>query len=75
MMTFRVRGANMNGAEWWCRSEHTLPVTSIHVGLGQANAIAVTASLDRSCKIWSLAQGKAAKPFTVWSNLQQLCSP
>ena len=41
-----------------CRSEHTLPVTSIHVGAGQANAIAVTASLDRSCKIWSLAQGK-----------------
>lgn len=42
-----------------CRSEHTLPVTSIHVGAGQANALAVTCSLDRSCKIWSLAQGKA----------------
>ena len=41
-----------------CRSEHTLPVTSIHVGAGQANALAITSSLDRSCKIWGLAQGE-----------------
>lgn len=45
-------------------SEHTLPVTSIHVGAGQANAIAVTASLDRSCKIWSLAQGTLLRSLT-----------
>lgn len=40
------------------RSEHTLPVTSIHAGAGQANALAVTSSLDRSCKIWGLAHGR-----------------
>ena len=33
-------------------------MTSIHVGAGQANALAITSSLDRSCKIWSLAQGE-----------------
>lgn len=41
-----------------CRSEHTLPVTCIHIGAGQVNALAITSSLDRSCKIWGLAQGE-----------------
>lgn len=39
-----------------CRSAHTLPITSLYCGMG-ANPIVVTASLDRSCRIWSLAQG------------------
>lgn len=45
-------------------SEHTLPISSIHVGAGHTNAIAVTASLDRSCKIWSLAQGTLLRSLT-----------
>jgi pre-rRNA-processing protein IPI3 len=40
------------------RAEHTLPVTSVLLGLGEVNAIAVTASLDRTAKIWQLATGK-----------------
>ena len=33
------------------RSEHTLPVTSIYVGQGEACAIIVTVSLDRTLKV------------------------
>jgi WD40 repeat protein len=40
-----------------CRSEHTLPVTSIHLGCGEGSALLATASLDRSVKLWSLATG------------------
>lgn len=39
-----------------CRSEHTLSITALRVGVG-ANPVVATASLDRSCKLWSLAQG------------------
>lgn len=35
-------------------TEHALPVTAVHVGRGGANARVYTASLDRTCKIWSL---------------------
>ncbi|KAJ0398846.1 hypothetical protein ATCC90586_001373 [Pythium insidiosum] len=35
-------------------TDHVLPVTSIHVGLGGVNARVFTSSLDRTCKIWSL---------------------
>lgn len=35
-------------------TDHVLPVTSIHVGLGGVNARVYTSSLDRTCKIWSL---------------------
>ncbi|KAL0027630.1 hypothetical protein WJX79_003997 [Trebouxia sp. C0005] len=53
-------------------SEHTLPVTSIHVGAGQANAIAITASLDRSCKIWSLAQGILLRSLTFPASIHSI---
>ncbi|KAL3153211.1 hypothetical protein ABBQ38_011961 [Trebouxia sp. C0009 RCD-2024] len=53
-------------------SEHTLPVTSIHAGAGQANALAVTASLDRSCKIWSLAQGVLLRTLTFPSAIHSI---
>ncbi|CAI5712976.1 unnamed protein product [Peronospora destructor] len=35
-------------------TDHVLPVTSLHVGLGGVNARIYTSSLDRTCKIWSL---------------------
>ncbi|CAI5740993.1 unnamed protein product [Hyaloperonospora brassicae] len=35
-------------------TDHVLPVTSLHVGLGGVNARVYTSSLDRTCKIWSL---------------------
>jgi hypothetical protein len=43
-----------------CRSDHSLPVTSVCCGRGEANAIVASASLDRSVKLWSLATGGAA---------------
>lgn len=39
------------------RSDHSLPVTSICVGVGEVNAVVATASLDRSVKLWSIATG------------------
>ncbi|XP_059453662.1 protein ROOT INITIATION DEFECTIVE 3 [Corylus avellana] len=39
-------------------SEHTLPVTDLVTGYGGCNAIIVSASEDRTCKVWSLSKGK-----------------
>ncbi|GJV38529.1 protein root initiation defective 3 [Tanacetum coccineum] len=38
-------------------SDHALPVTDIVTGYGGSNAIIVSASQDRTCKVWSLARG------------------
>nr|XP_043606063.1 protein ROOT INITIATION DEFECTIVE 3 [Erigeron canadensis] len=38
-------------------SDHALPVTDIVTGYGGSNAIILSASQDRTCKIWSLARG------------------
>lgn len=47
------------------RSEHTLAVTSVLLGMGEVNAIAVTASLDRSAKIWQIATGALLRAVTL----------
>ncbi|KAF8377549.1 hypothetical protein HHK36_030931 [Tetracentron sinense] len=39
-------------------SEHTLCVTDIVSGYGGCNSIIVSASEDRTCKVWSLSKGK-----------------
>ncbi|XP_010263521.1 PREDICTED: protein ROOT INITIATION DEFECTIVE 3-like [Nelumbo nucifera] len=39
-------------------SEHTLRVTDMVSGYGGCNAIIVSASEDRTCKVWSLSRGK-----------------
>lgn len=39
-------------------SEHTLRVTDIVTSYGGCNAIIVSASEDRTCKVWSLSTGK-----------------
>ncbi|XP_060199419.1 protein ROOT INITIATION DEFECTIVE 3 [Lycium barbarum] len=39
-------------------SEHSLKVTDVVIGYGGANAIIVSASEDRTCKVWSLSKGK-----------------
>lgn len=39
-------------------TEHTLKVTHIVTGYGGCNAIIVSASEDRTCKIWSISRGK-----------------
>ncbi|KDP41720.1 hypothetical protein JCGZ_16127 [Jatropha curcas] len=38
-------------------SEHTLSVTDLVTGYGGGNAIVVSASEDRTCKVWSLSKG------------------
>ncbi|OVA15662.1 WD40 repeat [Macleaya cordata] len=39
-------------------SEHTLRVTDIVSGYGGCNAIIISSSEDRTCKVWSLSKGK-----------------
>lgn len=39
-------------------SEHTLKVTDIVTGHGGCNAIIISSSEDRTCKVWSLSKGK-----------------
>ncbi|KAL1546951.1 protein ROOT INITIATION DEFECTIVE 3-like [Salvia divinorum] len=38
--------------------EHSLRVTDVKTGYGGCNAIIVSASEDRTCKVWSLSRGK-----------------
>ncbi|XP_057427398.1 protein ROOT INITIATION DEFECTIVE 3-like [Lotus japonicus] len=38
-------------------TEHTLCVTDVVIGYGGCNAIILSASEDRTCKVWSLATG------------------
>ncbi|RLN82595.1 hypothetical protein BBJ28_00003768 [Nothophytophthora sp. Chile5] len=39
-------------------TDHVLPVTAVHVGLGGVNARIYTSSLDRTCKIWTLSSSQ-----------------
>ncbi|XWS14714.1 hypothetical protein CRYUN_Cryun35bG0032400 [Craigia yunnanensis] len=39
-------------------TEHTLRLTDIVMGYGGGNAIIVSASEDRTCKVWSLSRGR-----------------
>lgn len=48
-----------------CRSEHTLPVTSMYIGFGENSALLVTASLDRTVKLWSLTTGRLLRTITL----------
>jgi hypothetical protein len=44
------------------RSDHTLPISDIAVGAGDCNALVVTASHDRSCKVGGIGSRSAAAP-------------
>ena len=48
-----------------CRSDHTLPITAIACGFGGATSILVSASLDHTCKIWSLGTGALLRSITL----------
>ncbi|XP_075399997.1 WD repeat-containing protein 18 isoform X2 [Tenrec ecaudatus] len=39
-------------------SQHTLPITDLHCGLGGAQARVATASLDQTVKLWALSSGE-----------------
>ncbi|GAB2285246.1 hypothetical protein Dimus_019698 [Dionaea muscipula] len=39
-------------------AEHTLKVTDVAVGYGGSNALIISASEDRTCKVWSLSKGR-----------------
>ncbi|KAL8513870.1 hypothetical protein ACS0TY_013112 [Phlomoides rotata] len=39
-------------------NDHSLRVTDVKTGYGGCNAIIVSASEDRTCKVWSLSKGK-----------------
>lgn len=41
-----------------CRCEHTLPITSLAVGLGEVNAVVATVSLDRTMQLHAMSDGR-----------------
>ncbi|KAK9818942.1 hypothetical protein WJX74_004888 [Apatococcus lobatus] len=45
-------------------SEHTLPITSMQLGAGRASPILVSASLDCTCKFFSVASGVLLRSLT-----------
>lgn len=47
--------ANVSAAA--CRTQHTLPVTGLAVGAGEASPRVVTCSRDQTCRVWSTASG------------------
>ncbi|KAK7295545.1 hypothetical protein RJT34_18455 [Clitoria ternatea] len=52
-----LRSQQANNLYEYSFSEHTLRVTDVAVGYGGCNAIIVSASEDRTCKVWSLSRG------------------
>ena len=44
-------------------SDHSLPITSIHVGRGGKYARVATSSLDHTCKLWDLSAGHLLRSF------------
>ncbi|KAJ6826824.1 protein ROOT INITIATION DEFECTIVE 3 isoform X1 [Iris pallida] len=45
-------------------SEHTLRVTDVASGHGLCNSIVVSSSEDRTCKVWSLSEGRSLRTIT-----------
>ncbi|XP_020211750.1 protein ROOT INITIATION DEFECTIVE 3 [Cajanus cajan] len=52
-----LRSQQANNLYEYSFSEHTLSVTDVVIGNGGCNAIIVSASEDRTCKVWSLSRG------------------
>ncbi|TKY65025.1 ROOT INITIATION DEFECTIVE 3 protein [Spatholobus suberectus] len=52
-----LRSQQMSNLYEYSFSEHTLRVTDVVIGNGGCNAIIVSASEDRTCKVWSLSRG------------------
>ncbi|KAF5747040.1 protein ROOT INITIATION DEFECTIVE 3 [Tripterygium wilfordii] len=53
-------------------SEHTLRVTDIVAGYGSCNAIIVSASEDRTCKVWSLSKGELLRNIVFPSKIDAI---
>ncbi|CAH2064730.1 unnamed protein product [Thlaspi arvense] len=53
-------------------SEHTMPVTDIVIDYGGCNALIVSASEDRTCKVWSLSKGKLLRNIIFPSAINAL---
>ncbi|XP_020102451.1 protein ROOT INITIATION DEFECTIVE 3-like [Ananas comosus] len=45
-------------------SEHIFPVTDIVSGHGLCNSIVVSSSMDKTCKIWSLSEGRILRSIS-----------
>lgn len=57
MVTMDICHPDEVGSSLMHRSDHTLPVTSLHCGFGGINAVLVSSSLDYSCKIRQISSG------------------
>ncbi|KAL1217270.1 Protein ROOT INITIATION DEFECTIVE 3 [Cardamine amara subsp. amara] len=53
-------------------NEHTMAVTDIVIDYGGCNAMIVSASEDRTCKVWSLSKGKLLRNIVFPSAINSL---
>ncbi|CAE6075581.1 unnamed protein product [Arabidopsis arenosa] len=53
-------------------NEHTMSVTDIVIDYGGCNAMIISASEDRTCKVWSLSRGKLLKNIIFPSAINAL---
>eukprot|EP00193_Tetraselmis_chui_P013812 CAMPEP_0177773050 /NCGR_PEP_ID=MMETSP0491_2-20121128/12608_1 /TAXON_ID=63592 /ORGANISM="Tetraselmis chuii, Strain PLY429" /LENGTH=383 /DNA_ID=CAMNT_0019291019 /DNA_START=70 /DNA_END=1221 /DNA_ORIENTATION=- len=53
-------------------SDHTLPITSIACGAGGIHGVVCSASLDRTCKIYSLVSGSVLQAFAFPASIHSL---
>lgn len=49
---------NGQHSHWYSFSEHSLRVTDVVLGYGGCNALIISSSEDRTCKVWSMSNGK-----------------
>lgn len=52
---------------------HSLAITDVYCGAGRHDARVVTASLDRTCKLWELASGTLLASFTLPAFVSSVC--
>ncbi|KFK34207.1 hypothetical protein AALP_AA5G114800 [Arabis alpina] len=65
----RQQGSNLYEHNF---NEHTMSVTDIVIDYGGCNALIVSASEDRTCKVWSLSKGRLSRNIIFPSAINAL---
>lgn len=60
-----VVGLVVQMSSLYTRSAHTLPITALAVGAGDADALVCSTARDAHVKLWSMAQGTQLASFAL----------
>ncbi|XP_047167518.1 protein ROOT INITIATION DEFECTIVE 3 [Vigna umbellata] len=72
MIFDEFRGQLANNLYEYSFSGHTLCVTDVVIGNGGCNAIIVSASEDKTCKVWSLSRGTLLRNIVFPSHIDSI---